>query len=57
MVNKGKTYKILCQRGMNRDNCKFRKQDRELHCSICSFAAFVERLKQPKEQSQENEQQ
>jgi hypothetical protein len=45
MVNKGKTYEILCRKGFNRDNCKFRKQDKELHCSICSFAGFRERKK------------
>ena len=45
MVNKGKTYEILCRKGFNRDNCKFRMQDSELHCSICSFAGFRERKK------------
>jgi hypothetical protein len=38
---------------MNRDNCKFRRQDSELHCSICSFAAFVERLKQTNKETSE----
>lgn len=43
MGNKGKTYEIFCRRGYNRDTCKFMKQDKELHCSICSFAGFLER--------------
>ena len=43
MANKGKTYEIFCKRGLNRDNCKFRKRDKELHCSICEFAGFLER--------------
>ena len=42
-MSKGKTYEIFCKRGFNRDNCKFRRQDKELHCSICSFAGFIER--------------
>lgn len=42
-MSKGKTYEIFCRRGYNRETCKFRKQDKELHCSICSFAGFLER--------------
>lgn len=41
----GKTYEIICRRGYNRVNCKFKAQDRELNCSICSFAGFRERQK------------
>lgn len=41
---------------MNRDNCKYRRQDKELHCSICSFAAFIERQKQTQETNKEDEQ-
>ena len=52
MKHKGKTYVISCQRGMNRDNCKFMRQDSQLHCSICSFAAFIERKKQKTEQEE-----
>ena len=41
----GKTYEIVCRRGYDRVNCKFKAQDRELNCSICSFAGFRERQK------------
>lgn len=52
MGHKGKTYVISCQRGMNRDNCKFIRQDSQLHCSICSFAAYIERKKEKAEKQE-----
>lgn len=45
-MSDGKTYEIVCRRGLNRENCKFRKQDPELHCAICNFAGYVERIKE-----------
>lgn len=41
-----KTLEIVCKRGLNRIECKFKKQDPYLCCAECSFAAFVERKKQ-----------
>ena len=41
----GKTYEIFCQRGLNKDDCRFKKQDSELICVQCSFAGFIERKK------------
>lgn len=52
MGHNGKTYVISCQRGMNRDNCKFIRQDSQLHCSICSFAAYIERKKEKAEKQE-----
>ena len=55
----GKIYEIICRKGLNRDNCKFMMQDlsgivhKSLHCSICSFAGFVERIRQKKQEEEE----
>lgn len=51
----GKLYEIICKRGFDRETCKFMKQDKELQCSICSFAAFKERIKRPKENKPEED--
>lgn len=48
----GKIYEIICRKGLNRDNCKFMMQDKALHCSICSFAGFVERIRQKKQEEE-----
>lgn len=45
-MSNGKTYEIFCKRGLNREICKFRKQDPELHCANCNFAGFIERTKE-----------
>lgn len=47
----GKTYEIICKRGLNRVECRFRKQDPELHCATCSFAAYIERIKTQQEEN------
>lgn len=53
----GKTYEIICKRGLNRVECRFRKQDPELHCATCSFAAYIERLKQKETHTDNGQQQ
>ena len=55
-MSNGKLYEILCRRGYNTQSCKFMKQDGELHCSICSYATFKERIKQQtKEESEKKD--
>ena len=45
----GKTYEIICKRRNNRIECNYRKQDPDLCCAECSFAAFILRKNQEKE--------
>ena len=49
----GKTYRVYCHKGYNRDSCVFRQQDPELICVQCSFARFIERQKQKTEEKSE----
>lgn len=39
-MSNGKTYEIICKRGLNRVECRFKQQDHDLHCAECSFAGF-----------------
>ena len=48
-MSNGKTYEIICKRGLNRIECHFKKQDQYLHCAECSFAGFIERQKKEKQ--------
>ena len=52
-MSNGKTYEIICKRGLNRIECRFKKQDPELVCAQCSFAGFIERQKQEKQDEQQ----
>lgn len=42
-MEKNITYEIICKRGIDRTECRYRKQDAELHCSICSYAGYIKR--------------
>ena len=48
-MSNGKTYEIICKRGLNRVECGYKKQDPDLHCAECSFARFIERQKKEKQ--------
>ena len=48
-MSNGQTFEIICTRGINRIECKFKKQDPELVCAQCSFAGFIERKKKEKQ--------
>ena len=52
-MSNGKTYEIICKRGLRKDTCRFRHQDSELVCANCSFAGFIERQKQEKQDEQQ----
>ena len=52
-MSNGQTFQIICTRGLNRIECKFKKQDPELVCAQCSFAGFIERKKQEKQNEQQ----
>jgi hypothetical protein len=39
-MSKGKTYEIICKRGNNRIECQYKKQDPDLHCPECMYAAY-----------------
>ena len=44
-MSNGQIFEIICKRGLNRVECRFKKQDPELVCANCSFAGFIERKK------------
>lgn len=48
-MSNGKTYEIICKRGLNRIECQFKKQDPYLCCAECSFAGF--KIRTPIKQS------
>lgn len=52
-MSNGQTFEIICTRRLNRVECKFKKQDPELHCAICNFAGFIERKKKEKQDGQQ----
>lgn len=52
-MSNGKTYEIICKRGLNRVECGYKKQDPDLHCAECSFARFIERQKKEKQNGQQ----
>lgn len=52
-MSNGKTYEIICKRGLNRIECSFKKQDPDLVCAQCSCAGFIERKKKEKQDEQQ----
>jgi hypothetical protein len=52
-MKEGITYEIICRKRLNRIECPFKKQDPELVCAQCSFAGFIERQKQEKQNEQQ----
>ena len=48
-MSNGQIFEIICKRGINRVECRFRQQDPELVCAQCSFAGFIERKKKEKQ--------
>lgn len=56
-MKEGVTYEIICRKRLNRIECKFKKQDPELHCANCNFAGFIERKSIKTEEKQYGQQQ
>ena len=56
-MSNGKTFEIICTRRLNRIECKYKKQDPELNCVICSFVRYKERIRQNNESKQPDIQQ
>lgn len=52
-MSNGQIYEIICKRGLRKDTCRFRQQDPDLVCALCSFAGFVERKKKEKQDEQQ----
>lgn len=36
-------YEIVCKRGIRKDECRYKKQDPELNCAVCSYAGYIKR--------------
>ena len=49
MIEKGKTYVVVCRRGLNRDTCPAVQQE-GAHCVECPYAGYMLR-----EQKENNE--
>ena len=54
MNEKGKTYVILCSRGLIKSQCPL-VQQKGWHCAECSYARYIKRQRPQFEEQTENE--